>query len=62
MSELTAEQRALLDKLRADLDKLPDDLLDRGRHEALADEIQTGIDRENIAANSAIPDPNEPKS
>ena len=62
MSELTAEQRALLDKLRTGLDKLPDDLLDRGRHEAIADEIQTNIDRENIAANSATSDPDEPES
>ena len=62
MSELTAEQRALLDDMSDRLKQIPDNLFDRGRHEALADEIQAGIDQENIAANSAIPDPDEPES
>lgn len=56
MSELTAEQRALLDSLSADLDQLSGDPLDQRRIDALADHLTAEIDREDIAANSAAPD------
>lgn len=62
MSELTAEQRALLDSLSADLDQLSENPLDQRRIDALADYLTAEIDRENVAANSATPDPDEPES
>lgn len=61
MSELTAEQRALLDSLSADLDQLSENPLDQRRIDALADHLTAEIDQENIAANSATPDSGKPE-